>query len=52
MIDLDRDQEPIRGSLPEPERHATTFQGWLALVTLIESTRRAESDLPGEVCGD
>lgn len=39
VIDLERDTDPIEGMLLEPEFHASSFRGWLALAALIETIR-------------
>ena len=44
VIDLERDSDPIEGTLLEPEFHASSFRGWLALAALIETIRTPGPD--------
>ena len=39
VIDLEGESDPIEGKLLEPERHASSFRGWLAFTALIETIR-------------
>jgi hypothetical protein len=41
VIELAGEDEPIEGALLEPASCASSFRGWLALATLIETVRKS-----------
>jgi hypothetical protein len=43
-LEVDRDTEPITGTLSQPGHPKRSFTGWLALTDVIESIRAAENE--------
>jgi hypothetical protein len=42
-VELEPQSEPIRGTVREPDGHARTYVGWLALIAALDDIRTAHA---------
>jgi hypothetical protein len=49
MLEVERDADPIRGTLTDPEGHERPYVGWVALISALDELRAATAE--AQRCG-